>query len=180
MTEPRIPGTSPGDGARLELPCGESIDPHELDLGVREFDCDCGESHAVVMDVHPPTRFVPEFLVETLRQTVETEDEFEQFGTAHLLGVAMEEFPEGIVAHDAAEDGSVGYALLWVADFDSRRLHEIVVELIIELMEHAVSHADDDEVLTEFERAMLDFDVEEFVDQYRAERDFEDEHDTMR
>lgn len=176
MTEPRVPGTDPGETDRLTLPCGESVDPHELDLGVREFDCDCGESHAVVMDVHPPTRFVPEFLVETLRQTTETADEFDAFGTPHLLAITMEEFPEQIVSHDASEDGSVGYALLWVAAFDARRLHEIIVELLIELMEHAVSHGDD-EVLTEFERQMLQFDVETFVDKYRQQREFEDEHD---
>jgi len=62
-----------------------------------------------------------------------------------------------------------------VTEFDSRRLHEIVVELVVELMEHAVSHADDDEALSAFEQEMVEFDVAEFVDQYRAERDLEAE-----
>jgi len=35
--------------------------------------------------------------------------------------------------------------MAWVTEFDSRRLHEIVVGFVVELMEHAVSHADDDE-----------------------------------
>jgi hypothetical protein len=65
-----------------------------------------------------------------------------------------------------------------VTDFDSRRLHEVVVELLVELMEHAVSHAEDDAVMDEFEEQMLQFDVEEFVEQYRAQRDFEDRHDS--
>jgi len=47
--------------------------------------------------------------------------------------------------------------------------------LVVELMEHAVSHADDTEALTTFERSMTEFDVDEFVDQYRAERDLEAE-----
>jgi len=42
--------------------------------------------------------------------------------------------------------------MAWVTEFDSRRLHEIVVELVVELMEHAVSHADDDEALSAFEQ----------------------------
>ena len=175
MTEPRVPGESSGNV--LELPCGESVNVHDLDLGVREFDCDCGDTHAVVMDVHPPSRFFPEFLVETLRETIDTDDGFDTFGTPHLLGVVMEEFPEAVVSYDASDDGNVGYALLWVADFDARRLHEIIVELVVELMEHAVSHADD-EATTAFEREMLSFDVEAFVEEYREKREFEDEHDT--
>jgi hypothetical protein len=175
MAEPRVPGGGSDD---LELPCGESVDPRALDLGVREFDCDCGDAHAVVMDVHPPSRFVPEALVEMLRQTVETEDEFDEFGTPHLMGVVMEEFPEQVVSADKSDDGDVGYALLWLTDFDSRRLHEVVVELIVELMDHAISHADSDSAAAEFEEQMLEFDVAEFVEQYRAQRDFESEHDT--
>jgi hypothetical protein len=38
-------------------------------------------------------------------------------------------------------------------------------------MEHAVSHAEDDNAVQEFESSMLDFDVSEFVERYRAERD---------
>ena len=174
MSEPRVPGESPGS---LELPCGESIDPHEIDLGMREFQCDCGETHAVVTDAHPPSRFFPEELVTVLRETIDVADEFEEFGTPHLLGITLEEFPEKVVVHDAAEDGAVGYAMVWVTDFDSRRLHEIIVELVVELMEHAVSHADDESAVSTFERQMLEFDVEAFVAEYRANRDFESEYD---
>jgi hypothetical protein len=62
-----------------------------------------------------------------------------------------------------------------VTDFDARRLHEVVVELVVELMEHAVSHAEDDSLLEEFESQMLDFDVSAFVEQYRAQRDLSEE-----
>ncbi|MFB6095167.1 MAG: DUF5815 family protein, partial [Halodesulfurarchaeum sp.] len=48
---------------------------------------------------------------------------------------------------------------------------------VVELMEHAVSHAEDDEALQAFEEEMLAFDVEEFVEEYREVRDFEDEFD---
>jgi len=41
-----------------------------------------------------------------------------------------------------------------------------------------MSHADDDSALSEFEEYMNEFDVAEFVDQYREEREFESEHDT--
>lgn len=166
MAEPRIPGESEG----LELPCGESVRPHQLDLGMRELSCRCGETHAVVMDVHPPTRFLPRFLVDVLRNGIETVDEFDTFGTPHLMGLVLEEFPGDLVSHDASDDGMVGYAMLWIADFDARRLHETIVELVIELMDHAVSHADENAV-SEFEEAMLTFDVSEFVEQYRDERE---------
>ena len=53
-----------------------------------------------------------------------------------------------------------------------------VVELLVELMEHAISHADAGPTVEEFERKMAEFDVEGFVDAYREQRDFEDEHDT--
>jgi len=173
MTKPRVPG---GGGQRLDLPCGESLAVTDLDLGMREFDCDCGDSHAVVMDVHPPERFLPDFLVEVLREAIETtSEEMPEFDTPHLLGVVLEEFPEAVVASDASENADVGYAMAWVTDFDSRRLHEIVVELVVELMEHAVSHADDDAALSAFEAEMVEFDVSEFVEQYRAERDLEAE-----
>ena len=173
MSEPRVPGAR---GGEVSLPCGESVAVGDLDMGVREFECDCGERHAVVMDVHPPSRFVPESLVGTLRETVEPSSG-EEFDTMHLMGVVLEEFPEKIVSEDVSEDSSVGYALLWIADFDARRLHEIVVELIVELMEHAVSHADDGETESEFEQQMHAFDVEEFVERYRHEREFEHESD---
>jgi hypothetical protein len=175
MAEPRVPG---GRGEELALPCGETVHVHDLDMGLRSIECDCGGEHAVVVDVHPLSRFVPEFLADSLRATVDTADDSPQFGTTHVMGMVLEEFPDAVVSADTAEDDEVGYARVWVTDFDARRLHEIVVELVVELMEHAVSHAEDDGVLAEFEEQMREFDVEAFVDQYRRERDFEDEHDT--
>ena len=169
MSQPRVPG---GDENALELPCGETIGVGDLDLGMREYDCACGETHAVVMDVHPPERFLPDFLVDVLREAIETtSEEMPEFDTPHLLGVVLEEFPEAVVAHDASENADVGYAMVWVTDFDSRRLHELIVELVIELMEHAVSHAEDTTALTEFEQQMHEFSIPEFVDQYRDQRD---------
>jgi len=174
MAQPRVPG---GDDD-IELPCGERVTVHDLDLGLREYACDCGERHAVVMDVHPLGRFVPEFLADVLRETVDTADEFEEFTTAHVMGIVREEFPDRTVSQDVSEDGSVGYSLVWLTDFDSRRLHEVVVELLVELMDHAVGHADDADAQTEFQQWLEQFDVTEFVDQYRAEREFESEHDS--
>jgi len=174
MAEPRVPGS---DGAELDLACGETVAVHDLDMGLREYECRCGETHAVVMDVHPLGRFVPEFLADVLRETIETADEFEEFTTAHLMGIVLEEFPEEVASADVAEDGSVGYSLVWMSDFDSRRLHEVVVELVVELMDHAVSHAENDDAAAEFEQFLDEFDIEAFVEQYRAQRDFDSEHD---
>ncbi|MDQ2054748.1 MULTISPECIES: DUF5815 family protein [Halobellus] len=169
MAQPQVPG---GGGETLELPCGETKSIGTLDLGMREFECACGERHAVVMDVHPPERFLPEFLVSVLREAVETtSEEMPEFGTAHLMGIVLEEFPQRVVSADVSDDGDVGAGIVWVTDFEARRLHEIIVELVVELMEHAVSHADDETAVSEFERQMLDFDVSEFVEEYRAERD---------
>jgi len=171
MAQPQVPG---GGGETLELPCGETKSIGTLDLGMREFECACGERHAVVMDVHPPERFLPEFLVSVLREAVETtSEEMPEFGTAHLMGIVLEEFPQRVVSADVSDDGDVGAGIVWVTDFEARRLHEIIVELVVELMEHAVSHADDDATIQEFERQMLEFDVSSFVDQYRAERDLD-------
>ncbi|WP_255192500.1 DUF5815 family protein [Natronobeatus ordinarius] len=174
MVTPRVPGD---ESETITLPCGESVDPRELDLGMREYTCSNGHRHAVVMDMHPPSRFFPESLVAILRETIEPADEFDQFGTPHLMGIVLEEFPEKVVVHDAAENGAVGYAMVWVTEFDARRLHEIVVELVVELMDHAVSHAEDDTVAAEFESQLLEFDVSAFVEEYRRVRDFESEHD---
>ena len=169
MAEPRVPG---GRSEILELACGETVAVDEFDLGMREFECACGATHGVVMDVHPPDRFLPEFLVEVLRDAIETtSEEMPEFDTPHMLGVVLEEFPELVVSYDASEDHDVGFALLWVTDFDSRRLLEVIVELVVELMEHAVSHADDTSALTEFEQQMHEFDIAEFVEEYRAQRD---------
>ncbi|RLM57075.1 hypothetical protein DVK02_04565 [Halobellus sp. Atlit-31R] len=168
MAQPQVPG----GGETLDLPCGETKSVQTLDLGLREFECSCGERHAVVMDVHPPERFLPKFLVSVLREAVETtSEEMPEFGTAHLMGIVLEEFPQRVVSADVSDDGDVGAGIVWVTDFPSRRLHEIIVELVVELMEHAISHADDEAAVSEFEAQMLDFDVSEFVEQYRAERD---------
>jgi len=174
--DPRIPGA----GGGLELPCGESIDPVSgVDMGMRELACACGASHAVVMDVHPPSRFLPESVVDVLRETVEAADSdtHGEFGTLHLMGIVLEEFPDEIAVADVAEEGAAGYALVWIADFDSRRLHEVVVELVVEMMEHAASHADGG-TPSEFEDHLREFDVGEFVERYRATRDWEEESDT--
>ena len=175
MPRPGVPG---GRGADLDLSCGESVDVHDIDLGQRELACACGDTHAVVTDAHPLGRFVPESIVEVLRGTVDTADDFESFSTPHVMGMVLEEFPEAVVSADVSDDGDVGYALVWVSDFDDQRLHEVVVELLVELMEHAVSHAEDDAATSEFEQQMHEFDVEAFVEAYRRERDWENEHDT--
>jgi hypothetical protein len=174
MPEPRVPGS---DDDRLELPCGETVRPVDLDMGLREFDCGCGETHAVVVDAHPISRFVPESVVEMLRTAIETADEFPEFGLVHVMGMVTEEFPDSVAVTDVSEDGRIGYALLWITDFDARRLHEIVVELLVELMEHAASHGDD-ETAAQFEQQMRAFDLEAFVEQYRREREFDSEFDT--
>ena len=173
MAQPRVPG---GRGEEIDLPCGETVTVREFDLGMREFTCDCGAVHAVVMDVHPPDRFLPEFLVGVLQEAIETtSEEMPEFGTPHLMGIVLEEFPNRVVATDASNDQDVGFSMLWLTDFDSRRLHEVIVELVIELMEHAVSHGSDDQALTQFEQQMLDFDVSEFVTQYRDQRDLSED-----
>jgi hypothetical protein len=177
MAEPRVPG---GTDERLELPCGETVHTHDLDLGMRELACGCGDTHAVVMDIHPLGRFVPEFLVETLRSTITTDDDFDEFSTAHALAMVREEYPEEITVADCSGDGEVGYGLVWVGEMDSRELHRTVVELLVELMEHAISHADDGPTVTEFEEQLAEFELDAFVDAYRKERDFEDEHSTPR
>jgi hypothetical protein len=175
MAQPGVPG---GPEHELQLPCGEEIDVHGIDLGLRELECACGERHAVVTDAHPLGRFLPESIGDVLRATVEPADEFDAFSTPHLMGMVLEEFPERIATADVSDDGQVGYAMLWVTDFHARRLHEVVVELVVELMAHAVGHAEDDEALGDFERNLQEFDVEAFVEEYRAERDFETEHDS--
>ena len=177
MSEPRVPGSDAPSSA-LEFTCGERVDVRDLDMGVREFECACGGTHAVVQDVHPPSRFFPESLVAVLQETIEPEDDFDEFGTIHVMGVVLEEFPEEVAVKDVSEDGSVGYSMVWATEFDARRLHEVVVELVVELMEHAISHADDQNAIQEFEQQMLEFDVAAFVEAYRAQRDFTDEHDT--
>lgn len=175
MAEPRVPG---GTDESIELPCGEMVHTHDLDLGMRELSCACGEDHAVVMDIHPLGRFVPEFLVETLRSTIATDDEFEEFSTAHALAMVREEYPDDVAVADCSGDGEVGYGLVWVSSFDSLELHRTVVELLVELMEHAISHVEAGPTVEEFEDQLEEFDRDAFVDAYRRERGFDDEYDS--
>jgi hypothetical protein len=174
MPSPGVPGTD----SVLELPCGNRVEPHDIDLGMRAYDCPCGETHAVVTDAHPLGRFVPEEMAETLRDVIDTDDEFDEFTTVHLLAMVQEEYPQRVARADCADDGSVGYALVWVTEFDTRKLHEVIVELLVELMDHAIGHADDEVAVAEFEEQLAEFDVGAFVDTYRAERELEDEFDT--
>lgn len=171
MVEPRVPG---GTDEQLELPCGETVHTHDLDLGMRELSCACGDTHAVVMDVHPLGRFVPEFLVDTLRATITTDDDYDEFSTAHAVAMVREEYPEEVVVADCSSDGDVGFGLVWIADMDSRQFHRAVVELLVELMEHAISHAEDGPSVEEFEEQLAAFELDAFVDAYRAERDFDE------
>ncbi len=174
MSAPRVPGSRETE---FTLSCGELVSVTDFDMGMREFQCPCGSSHAVVMDVHPLGRWIPESIADVFRETIETTDEFEAFGTMHLMGIVLEEFPEAVTSEDCTDHEQVGWALLWVTEFDSRRLHEIVVELLVELMDHAMSHSGDGDSLASFEEHLLSFDVEAFVDEYRQIRDFESEFD---
>lgn len=177
MAEPGVPG----DTTVLELPCGESLDPvRDIDMGMREYNCRCGERHAVVMDVHPPSRFLPEDIVSVLRETTEAAegDRVGEFGTPHLLGMVREELPDEVVSQDVSETGAAGYSMVWITQADAQGLHEMIVELVIEMMEHAVSHGSNEEAAAEFEAQMRAFDVTEFVEAYRQSRDFDDEHDS--
>jgi hypothetical protein len=51
----------------------------------------------------------------------------------------------------------------------------MIVELIIEIMEHAVSHSKNEISIQEFEKQMLSFNISEFVEKYREERDLDPE-----
>lgn len=174
MVEPRVPGEN---GTLLELPCGTRVDAiHDVDMGMREYACSCGARHAVVMDVHPPSRFVPEAVVDALRSVIDVADEHGEFSTTHIMGMVREEIPDEIASADVSGEGAVGYARVWMTDRDARSLHELIVELLVELMDHAIGHADGE--VDDFDSQLHAFDVPEFVEQYRAMRDFEDEHDT--
>lgn len=176
MADPGVPDSGPS--TNMDLPCGETVSTDELDLGMREYPCSCGDSHAVVMDPHPLSRFIPESIAETLQAVLEpTHEEFDEFETTHLMGILMEEYPDMIVAADTSGDGSVGYAVVWVAEVDAQEFHRNVVEEILGLMERAVSHTEDETAMTAFEADRLEFDVDSFVAEYRDRRDFEDEFD---
>lgn len=177
MGEPHIPGAS---DEFLALPCGTEVPSDDFDMGMREYQCACGTTHAVVMDVHPLARWIPESIVGILETVIEPRDEYDAFGTIHLMGLVMEEFPDRVAVQDASEDPSVGWALLWVTDFDARRLHHVIVELLVELMDHAVGHADDDEIHSTFQSQVSGFDVESFVEEYRTAREFEVDGDHAR
>lgn len=169
--------TDPTAGSGIELPCGEVVDRSALDMGMREFPCGCGSTHAVVMDVHPLGRWIPDQVGDVLRATIEPTDEYDRFETIHVMGLVLEEYPGAVTASDASDDPAVGYALVWITDFDARELHRIVVELLIELMDHVIGHSEDADIRTEFDTQLADFDVESFVDEYRDQRDLSDPHD---
>lgn len=169
MATPRIPGTDPD---AVDLPCGESVPVTAFDLGMRDYRCACGETHAVVMDVHPPSRFFPDPVVAVLRETIDPADG-SRFGTRHLMGMVLEEFPESVASANVSENGQIGCQHLWVCAFESRRLHVVLVDLILELMDHAMTHADDDVARSEFAQTLDAFDVEAFVDDYRSARDLD-------
>lgn len=174
MDRPRVPGSS---GDQLELPCGESIPPDRLDMGMRELECVCGDRHAVVMDVHPLGRWIPESVAGILDETIEPTDEHDAFGTIHLMGMVLEEYPDRVTVHNGTEDPAVGWAMAWITAFDATELHELVVELLLELMDHAVGHAQDERIQTEFTEQIQAFDIEEFVTTYREQRDFDERGD---
>lgn len=132
------------------------------------------------MDVHPVSRWIPESVEAILQEVVVPDDEYDTFETIHLMGLVLEEFPDQVTVIDATENPSLGYAMAWITAFDARRLHEIVVDLLLELMDHAMTHAGDDEEVETFGSYLAEFDPETFVDQYRTERDFEDEQDAFR
>lgn len=142
---------------------------------MREYSCECDEGHAVVMDVHPLGRWIPESIADVFRTSIEPTDEFDDFGTIHLMGMVLEEYPERVAVDDATDDPDVGYALMWVTSFDSRTLHRIVVELLVELIDHAIGHARDQAVETTFQEQLDEFDIDEFVDQYREQRNFSED-----
>lgn len=166
MATPRVPGSDPDV---LDLPCGEVIPITAIDLGMRDLSCACGERHGLVMDVHPPSRFFPPAVVEVLRASIEPA-EGGTFDTRHLMGMVIEEFPEALTHSNVAENGQLGCQHVWVSTFDSRRLHEVIVDLVLELMEHAMTHAEDLSSQAEFASMLEAFDVEAFVDRYRRER----------
>jgi hypothetical protein len=173
---PHVPGKQ--DSA-IDVPgTDRSVPVRDLDMGLRETTID-GETYAVVMDVHPLTRFLPPEIVQTLESTIEPGDESDRFGTHHLMARVQERHPEAVSVADVSDNGEVGYGLVWLVAHEARTLHEIIVELVLELMEHAVSHAEDDAVAADFEDYRQRFDIETFVEQYRARRDFEDEDDTF-
>ncbi|MFW6153499.1 MAG: DUF5815 family protein [Halobacteriota archaeon] len=169
MATPRVPGSDPDV---LRLPCGEELPVTAIDLGMRDLSCACGDVHGVVMDVHPPSRFFPPAVVAVLRETIEPA-EGGTFGTRHLMGMVLEELPDQLTHANVAENGQIGCQHIWVSAFDSRRLHEVIVDLVLELMEHAMTHAEDVSSQAEFASMLESFDAEAFVERYRRERDLD-------
>lgn len=176
MAQPGVPSEPSGES--VELPCGETITSEDLDLGMREYECGCGANHAVVLDPHPPSRFLPSSVTDVLAETLAAEgSETEEFGTIPLMGLVMDAHPERIVVYDAAEDGTTGFAVAWIADFDSERLHQVVVESVLSVMADAVTEVGDDSAAAAFTEQRAEFDVDSFVAEYRTVRDFDDEFD---
>lgn len=150
----------------IKLPCGGQVDARQFDLSTQTMCCSCGDVHAVVTSAETLDRFVPEAVVDALRATVEPADTAEPFGVTHVLAKLHEEHPDRISSADLSEIGEVGYARLWVTRFDGRRLHEHVVEALIELMSHAMGQADN-ETAAAFDQQLAAFDAAAFVDTYR-------------
>jgi hypothetical protein len=84
----------------------------------------------------------------------------------HVLARVHTEYPAQVSSADLSKVGNVGYDKLWVTEFDDRRLHEIVVATLVELMGHTMTHADDETAAT-FEQQLAGFDAAAFVDAYR-------------
>lgn len=174
MSDQQIPHEN---SETLSCPNGTTVRLDQFDMGMREYSCPCGSTHAVVMDVHPLARWIPEAVERIFTETVEPTDEYETFSTIHVMGIVLEEYPEETVVYDASEDPSVGFALLWLTAMDANALHRVIVELLVELMDHAVSHSEDPSIAERFEQSLNSFDIDVFVDAYRDQRDFVDEFD---
>ncbi len=168
VSEPGVPGTA---DTQIELPCGTTVSVEHFDMGMREYACACGQQHAVVMDVHPLSRWVPEAVEAVIVETIEPVDEYDRFETIHLMGIVLETYPDDVAVHDTSRDPSRGWALQWVTAWDATELHRRIVTLLVELMEHAVSHTDDDAIADEFATQLAAFDIDAFVQAYREGRD---------
>jgi len=173
-----VPGVPTDDDPELELPCGETVDVREFDLNTSEIDCECGEAHGVVYDTDPLTRFIPEQMAHTLEETVKPRETDHTFGTLHAMGMLADEVPQTVASTDASEMGEVGFNYVWVSDFTAREVHVLLVQLLVDLMDHAVDQVGDDSIKSAFAERLDGLDVEEFVDEYRTQRSFDGPDDT--
>ncbi|MFB6162907.1 MAG: DUF5815 family protein [Halococcoides sp.] len=173
-----VPGVPTDDDPELELPCGETVDAREFDLNTSEIDCECGEAHGVVLDTDPLTRFVPDQMARILEETVKPRETDHTFGTLHAMGMLADEVPQTVASADVSENGDLGFNYVWVSDFTAREVHVLLVQLLVDLMDHAVDEVGDDSIKSQFTEQLEGLDVEEFVDQYRTERSFEGPEDS--